>query len=379
MAENKKYRIALVSNNAWSIYNFRLDVVRAMHQLGHEIIVISPHDEFVGRLENEGCLYQPVEFDNRSTNPLNDINLYFRLKRLYRKYRPDLIFHYVAKPNIYGTIAARRLRIPSIAVVTGLGYAFAKQNWLYYFVKHLYKRSLGKASEVWFLNRDDAQIFKRSGIVDISKIKVLPGEGVNTDFFRPVDKEQPGEARANFRFVMACRLLKSKGVGLFAEACLILKNKGYDFQADLLGLHEPHHPDGIASADLQKWQEAGLINYLGFVSDVRAALEQSDCFVFPSYYHEGVPRCLMEAASMELPIVTTHNRGCKEVVEEKLTGFLCKTGDPFDLADKMEQVLLMPAADRATMGRKGRELVISKFDIKKVQQAYIQIINRTLG
>lgn len=374
MVPEKKLLIAFVANNAWSIYNFRIDIIRSILQEGHRIVVLSPPDEFVSGLTGEGCQYFPIEFDNRSLNPVMDIKLYFRLKELYRQIQPDLIFHYVAKPNIYGSLAAKALNIPSIAVVTGLGYSFAKKNWLYHFVKHLYKRSLGTASEVWFLNNEDAQIFHLAGIVKIRKIKVLPGEGVNTDYFRPAENHVKKNA-GKLKFVMACRLLKSKGVGLFAEACRILKHKGYVFEADLLGFHEINHPDGISEQDLQKWQTEGLLNYRGFSSDVRAALMDGDCFVFPSYYHEGVPRCLMEAASMELPIITTRNRGCKEVVTDEVTGFLCNSGDPFDLAEKMEKFFSMQADEKEEMGKKGRELVLSKFDVKKVEVEYFKAIH----
>src|SRR5215471_12755055 len=124
--------IALVSNSTWAVYNFRIDLVRFLCQRGFRVLVIAPEDEFAGLLQNEGCIYCPISFNNRSENPFRDVELYFRLKKIYKKFAPDLIFHYVIKPNIYGSLAAASCGIKSIAVITGLGYSFARKNWLYY-------------------------------------------------------------------------------------------------------------------------------------------------------------------------------------------------------------------------------------------------------
>lgn len=373
MVPDKSLLIAFVSNNAWSVYNFRIDVIRSMLASGHSVLVISPPDEYISHLEEAGCRHISIPFDNRSTNPLADLKLFLRLKQLYATHRPDLIFHYVAKPNIYGTMAAGALKIPSVAVVTGLGYVFSKHNFLYHIVRRLYRHALRKATEVWFLNNEDARVFSSEKIVSIEKIKVLPGEGVNTGFFSPQPAEKP--QTKTFRFLMACRLLKSKGIAVYADACRILRRKHYHFESVLIGFEEAHHPDAIAPADLKKWEVEGLLQYHGFASDVRPELSAADCFIFPSYYNEGVPRSLMEAASMELPVITSRSRGCREVVLDQITGFLCQPGDPFDLADKMEQILLMPEAARKHMGQKGRELVVSTFDINRIIAEYHSVIN----
>lgn len=369
-------RIAFVSNSAWSIYNFRLDVITHLVGQGYEVLVLAPDDEYSALLQEHGCRFIPVIFDNRRKNPLQDFALYRQLKQHYRQQRPDFIFHFVAKPNIYGSLAAAALDIPSVAVITGLGYPFARRNWLYWVLKTLYKRALRKTKEVWFLNNEDAKIFITERIVNIEKVKVLPGEGINTDHFaaagRKVNEHKP------FRFLMSTRLLYSKGISLYADAARILKKKNYDVTFELIGFFERSHPDSIAQEDLNRWQQEGLIQYSGFAKDVRPFLQKADCFVFPSFYNEGVPRCLMEAASMELPIVTSNNRGCKEVVQNISTGFLCRLHDPFDLADKMEKILNLAAGERQRMGQQGRALVIKKFSIDKVIAEYNDTLTRDL-
>jgi Glycosyltransferase len=367
--------IAFVSNSAWSVYNFRLDVIRSLIDHGFHVLVMAPDDEYSSCLQQNGCRFIPIQFNNKTESPLRDWQFYRQLKALYHKHKPDFIFHYVAKPNIYGSLAAASVGIPSVAVITGLGYPFARKNLLYRIVKQLYKVALRKTREVWFLNNEDAGVFINEKIVNIEKVKVLPGEGVNTGFFTA---HQASHKKDNspFTFLMSTRLLKSKGIYLYADAARILKKKNYHVRFELIGFFEQAHPDSIGQDDLDRWDREGLIHYAGFAKDVRPFLQKADCFVFPSFYNEGVPRCLMEAASMELPIVTSNNRGCKEVVVNNKTGFLCNVHDPFDLADKMEKLINMPAEERQKMGKNGRALVISKFNVRKVVEEYISTLNR---
>jgi glycosyltransferase involved in cell wall biosynthesis len=366
--------IAFVSNSAWSVYNFRLDVIRYLMDNGFQVMVLAPDDEYADYLRESGCRFIPLNFSNKTENPVADLAFYRQLKELYRQHRPDFIFHYVAKPNIYGSLAAAAIGIPSVAVITGLGYPFAKRNLLYQIVKLLYKRALRKTREVWFLNNEDAKIFINEHIVNIEKVKVLPGEGVDTSYFSHVHRSAKKESEP-FTFLMSTRLLKSKGISLYADAARILRKKHYAVRFELIGFFEQHHPDSISREELERWQKEGLIHYGGFVKDVRPFLQRADCFVFPSFYNEGVPRCLMEAASMELPVITSNNRGCKEVVLNNTTGFMCHVHDPFDLADKMEKMINLSAEERSRLGRNGRALVIKKFNIKHVIDEYVATLN----
>ena len=363
----KKLKIGIVSNSAWSVYNFRSDVIKHLVQnLSVEVLVFAPDDEFSVNLKDIGCVFIPVNFNNRTENPFSDFGLFLSFNRLYKLHKPDILFHYVIKPNIYGTLAARFQNIPSIAVVTGLGYSFARKNWLNFLIKQLYKFALKRAKEVWFLNNEDATYFIKNRIVKIQKVKVISGEGVNTSYF----VKEANHTNERFTFMMSTRLLKSKGVGVYADAAMILKKKNYNFECGLIGFFESHHPDSITKEEISVWEKQGLIKYIGFLKDVRPVLDKADCFVFPSYYSEGIPRCLMEAASMELPIVTCNNRGCKEVVIDKKSGLLCNINDPFDLAEKMEEMMLLSKQQRDKMGEEGRKLVDKKFNIQNIIKEY---------
>ncbi|MFI5124944.1 MAG: glycosyltransferase family 4 protein, partial [Chitinophagales bacterium] len=270
---------------------------------------------------------------------------------------------------IYGSMAAAVCGIPSVAVITGLGYTFARQNWLNKTVSYLYKRALKRTHEVWFLNREDADIFIRRKLVDARKVKILPGEGINPEYFAPLQFRPVARTKA-FQFLMSTRLLKSKGVRIYVDAARILRKKNRDIRFELIGFFEEHHPDSITAADIRYWQRRKYVHYSGFARDVRPFLRQADCLVFPSFYSEGIPRCLMEAASMEIPIITSLNRGCKEVVEDGVNGFLVAGNDAETLARKMEEMIALSPLQRSAMGKRGRQMVVEKFDVRNVLSVY---------
>ncbi len=366
--EKHKKKIALVANSAWSVYNFRMDLLRHL-LLSFDVLIIAPRDEFAEELKKAGCLYRDIHFNNRSENPLLDYVLYKSLKKIYEAEKPDFIFHYVIKPNIYGSLAAARCRIQSVAVITGLGYTFDRNNWLNRLVSLLYRKALKKASEVWFLNLEDAQVFIQRKLTSQEKIKILPGEGINTIHFSPQTNKPVARTRA-FQFLMSTRLLKSKGVGVYVAAARMLKNKHRDVRFELIGFFEKNHPDSISESELRQWEKKGIIHYGGFARDVRPFLRQADCFVFPSAYHEGIPRCLLEAAAMEIPIITSLNTGCKEVVQEGINGFLCQANNASGLAARMEEMIELSSVRRSELGKNGRELVSAKFGIEKILLEY---------
>ncbi len=371
-----KIKIAFVSPNAWTMYNFRREVLQSVLKSGFEVIIIAEEDKFAPWLVSMGCRFVPVSIKNRSLRPLDNILLFFCLKKIYKKYRPDFIFHYVIKPNIYGTIAARILHIPSIAIVTGLGHAFNKNNFLSALIKGLYYFSLRYAYEVWCLNKEDAGFFADNNIVPLEKIKILPGEGVNTDHFKNTLSAR--KKKETFTFLMSARLLKSKGIIEYADASLLLRKKDFFFRCLLLGAVEDH-PDAISHEQILTWQQENGLQYLGFTDDVRTCLSEADCFVYPSYYNEGVPRSLMEACSMALPVITTDNTGCRDLIQDGINGFLCKKHDPFNLAVKMENMMMLSDKEREIMGKKGKEIVTETYNINKVVVIYKNLLQTFFG
>ncbi len=365
--------IALVSNTAWYLYNLRLGVIHFLQSKGFEILAIAPHDDFMKLLEQENCKTVAIEMDRRGTNPLSDVALMLRLRKIYRTYKPDFIIHYTIKPNVYGSLAAKLAGIPSIAVVSGLGYAFSTRGWLYQIATRLMKTAFSFAKETWFVNKDDRELLLNANIVSEAKTVQLPGEGINTEKFAPIPKTVSSD---KFVFLMSARLLWEKGVGVFVEAARQLKPKYPHAEFQLLGFLTDDETIGVTKAQVEKWEAEGIVKYLGTTSNVIPFLANADCILLPSFYREGVPRALLEPASMAKPIITTDNVGCRDVVEDGVTGFLVKPNNSADLAEKMERMLSLSEAERREMGRKSREKIIREFDERLVLKEYDAMLTR---
>ena len=372
---NPKPKVLFVGNSAWSMYNFRIDTFLYLSNY-FEVIVLAPIDEYSKKITENNIQFVEIHtIKNKSTNPFNDIQLYFELKKIYTKLSPALIIHYTIKPNIYGTLAANSVKIPCIAITTGLGYAFTHQNIISKIIIQLYQFSLKKAKEVWFLNTDDFNTFVNKKIIDYNKAFLLYGEGINVAKYLPLENEKKTKKTI---FLLSARMLFDKGVKDFIDAATILHNKGFSIEAQLLGFLDAENPKGIDKKTMDEWTNVAYIQYLGSTTNVMPFIAAADCVVLPSFYREGIPRILMEAASMSKPIITTNNVGCREVVDDTINGFLCEMKNPIDLANKMEKFILLSDAEKINMGLAGRQKMIQLFDINIVNNTYLKKINQWL-
>ncbi len=220
-------------------------------------------------------------------------------------------------------------------------------------------------------------MFIKRNIVAPAKAFILDGEGVDTDFFIP-DAKYISQKNSKVKFLLVARMLWDKGVGIFVDAARKLKKQYPDVEFQLLGACDVDNPSAIPRDVIDKWHKEGIIDYLGVTKDVRKVVSQADCIVLPSYYREGVPRTLMEAASMGKPILTTDNVGCRNVVIEGQTGFLCQTKDVDSLAEAMIKIIHLTPEERVEMGQSGRNYMISRFDEKVIIADYFNAIQKYL-
>ena len=369
--EGKK--IAFIANTAWSMYNFRQGLIKMLIAAEAEVYVIAPYDEYACKLKALGVHFRRLlRLQAQGVNPLNDYLLYRELKNTLRAIRPDFLFTYTIKPNIYGVLAASALNIPVVAVVTGLGHGFSKGGMVTYAIKKLYRFSLKRAAKVWFLNKDDLTRFIADGILDKRKLKLIPGEGIDPEHFK---RHSPYPENAPVKFLYSGRMLYEKGVEDFVNAVTALKGRGRHVVGELLGFTDMQNPSAITMETVQLWEKQHIIRYLGSTDDVRPYLEKTSCLVFPSYYSEGIPRCLLEAASMEVPAITTDSTGCRDVVDDGETGYLTRPKDVEHLVKKMETFMELSLADKEVMGKKAREKVRKYFSEEQVLNIYIHQIN----
>lgn len=366
------YTIAISANTAWYLARFRLNLAKALLREGYEVVAMAPPGEDAARIEAAGVRFIPVPMSANGTNPLHDCAYILRLLRVLRREHPSAYLGYTVKPNVYGGLVCRLLGIPAILNIAGLGSVFIQEGWLSRMVQFLYRLGLTRAEIVFFQNPDDMELFVTRGLVTPTQAARLPGSGVDLERFAPVPLLEPGDS-APFRFLLIARLLWDKGIGEYVEAARRLRAEGRAVECQLLGFLGSENPSGVPVERIEAWQKQGVIRYLGSADDVRPHIARADCVVLPSY-REGTPRSLLEAASMGRPIVTTDAVGCREAVDDGVTGFLCQPRDAADLAEKMRRMMDLPHAARAEMGKKGREKMTREFDETIVIDRYLQTV-----
>lgn len=362
--------ILFCCNSVFGMVNFRGGVIRYLVAQGDNVVVVAPRDDYVGALISLGVQYQEWKLSGRGTHPLDEVSAIRQLGRIYREVRPCVAFHFTVKPVIYGAIVARSLSIPFISVLTGLGYAFINKNWVSSATMLLYRYTLRWSFEVWLLNREDEDVLRKRGLLRGARIRLLPGEGVDTAYFRP---SGTGTHNPKTRFLLIARLLRDKGILEFVEAARILRGRGVDAHFALLGQADADNPTAIARSDVAVWEQQGLLTYLGVEKDVRPLIEAADCVVLPSY-REGLPRTLLEASAMAKPVIATDVPGCRDVVVDGVTGYLCRVKDARDFADRMEQMVRAGPSARAEFGEQGRRFVSANFDERLVVEHYEAVL-----
>ncbi|HAC25362.1 MAG TPA: glycosyltransferase family 1 protein [Cytophagales bacterium] len=360
-------KVAIVLNTSWNIYNFRMGLIKALREDGHEIHTVAPVDDYTAFLVEAGCIHHSLTMDSRGVNPIKDLALTFELFGIYRKFRPDVILHFTIKPNVYGTLAASVLQIPTINNVCGLGTIFLKKGVTSRVAKWLYRASFRFATRVFFQNSDDRAIFLEEKLIAPGIADLVPGSGIDLSRFQPVEFKR----NKTFTFLLVSRLITDKGILEFVEAIQQLRAEGMDARFQVLGAKDPSDTRGISASIIDSWIATNTIEYLGTTQDVRPFMEQADCIVLPSY-REGAPRTLLEAASLGKPIVTTDVPGCHHVVEHEFNGLLCEVKSGKDLAAKMKQMASCSDETLLAFGRNGRKKMEAEFDEVHVIRKYRQ-------
>jgi len=370
--------IALVANSTWNIYNFRLNVIDKLLAEGHSVIVIAPIDEYLEYKEK----YPKVNhlslrtLDRDSTNPFKDLILVAELVRRYRLLRPDLILHYTNKPNIFGGIAAKIVGIPSIAMVTGLGYAFIHNGWIKKITTLLYRAIGGFHKKFIFENIEDRELFEELKIIKAGQGVSIKGCGVNTTYFSPYPNGVV-KAQDEVIFTFIGRLLYDKGIKEFVLAAKSIKAKYPKVSFWIVGELDLENPATIDKEDLIEWTANDIVYYHGFQRDVRPYIAKSDCIVLPSY-REAIPRTITEGMAMGKPVITTDTAGCREAVDIGQNGFLAEVKNTDSLRDTFEQFINLSSEERHKMGEAGRKKALDEFDDRKIASAIYSEIEKIL-
>lgn len=360
----------LTVNATWNVLNFRRPVLEALVAPGGAVTVLAPGDHTVPEVEAIGARHVSLPMDVRGLNPLADAALVARFNRHFRELRPDVILSWTIKNNLYGAMAAKRLGVPFVPNVSGLGTAFLSGGALQKVAEFLYSRAFRGLDTVFFQNGEDRALFLSRGLVVESQARLLPGSGIDLDRFAPVPLPEGPPV-----FLMIARLLRDKGVLEFVEAARRVRTRHPEVRFVLVGAADAANRTAIDAATARGWVAEGLIDWPGPTNDVRPAIAAATAIVLPSY-REGAPRTLIEGAAMGRPLIATDVPGCRDVVEDGRTGFLARVRDAESLAQACERLIALPPAARAAMGAAGRARMERDFDQAHVVAAYLAAIDR---
>lgn len=366
-------RVVLAVNSAWNIFNFRSGLVRGLQADGWEVVAMAPRDDHVSRVEALGCRFIEMPMQASGISPWQDWMLYRRFKTALAAERPRAFLGYTIKPNVWGSLAAHHLGIPVVNNIAGLGTVFVRHNWLTLVARSLYRQALRRSNQVLFQNEEDRSYFIDGGLVERSRTRRVPGSGVDLAAFSPAPLPPSGPTQPT-RFLFIGRLLRDKGVHELALAARELRARGVKAEVTLLGFLDVDNPSAISRAEIEAWQAEGLLDYLGSADDVRPHIAAAHCIVLPSFYREGVPRTLLEAAAMGRPLITTDSIGCRDAVDDGVNGFLVRTRDASDLARQMQRFVELGDRQREAMAGASRHKAEREFDEKLVVDVYRQLL-----
>lgn len=358
-------RVMFLVNRDFVLYNFRFELVERLLQEKYEVYICLPYGEKVEQMVQAGCKFIRVEIDKRGTNPVRDISLIKAYHEIFRKYKPNIILTYTTKVCIYAGIIAGRMKIPYLMNVSGLGTALENPGLLQPMMIWLYKQAAKKADCVFYQNKENQEFFKKYKIYN-GKQKLIPGSGVNLEKWKYL--EYP-EEKNGVEFLFIARIIKEKGIEEYLACAKAIKKKYPNIVFHVIG-----PCDGPYKEVLEEYVKQEIIQYHGEVNNTAEYLKNAHCLIHPSYYPEGISNVCLEAAASGRPVITTDRSGCKETVEDGVTGFIFEQKNRKQMFDCVWKFIEMSNEERRVMGLAGRRKMEWEFNRENVVEAYMRQI-----
>jgi glycosyltransferase involved in cell wall biosynthesis len=366
--------IVIIYNATHHVLLFKAELIKSIKKNGYRVVVLASVDNYTEKLKEIVDEFHEIKLDSSGVNPIKDTYLIFQIYSICKRIKPTAILNFTIKPVIYGTLASRLLGgVPVINTITGLGTAFISSGFANKVAKFLYKFTFKYSYLVFFQNPDDQQFFKQLKIIIKDNTKLISGSGVDLVKFKPVENKKRGDIKILF----IGRIIADKGIYELIESAKIIKKEYSNVTFILMGMLGVKNNTSISKNEVDNWINEGLIEFIPFKDDIRGFLGDSDVVVLPSY-REGTPKTLIEAASMAKPLIATDVPGCREVVNHEINGFLCEVKNPVSLAAAIKRYIELDDSSKIEMGIKSRELAEEKFDIIKVNNCYINEINKII-
>lgn len=365
-------KLLFVVNVDWFFMSHRLPIALEAMRQGYEVHIATGITGQKTAMAQHGLIVHPLDIDRSSANPIGGLRTFFQMVAVFRKVRPDVVHLVTVKPVLLGGIAARLVRVPAVvAAISGLGYIFLGRGWTSrmrrWLASLLYRLALGHSNiTVIFQNADDRAALMAVTGLKANQAVLIRGSGVDLAAIQatPLHAGVPV-------VILAARLIADKGVREFIEAARLLKRGGRAARCCLVGTPDPGNPSSLTEAELQACVAEGVIERWGHRFDMAQVLSEAHIVVLPSY-REGLPKVLLEAAAAGRAVITTDVPGCRDAIEEGITGLLVPAQDPEKLAAAIVWLLDNPEECRA-MGAAGRVLAENEFDVALVVKRHWEI------
>jgi len=370
-------RLLFFVTEDWFFCSHFIDRAVAAKDAGYEVLVLTRVRDRGEEILRNGLSLIPIDISRHGLNPLGELLTIWRVYRIYRKLRPDLVHQFALKPIIDGTIALRLGRAGGVInAPVGMGFVFSSRSRLATILRPLVRAALRAllnppGSRVVFENPDDLESAARRRLVRREDAVLIRGAGVDTERFRPTP-----EPAGTPTVVLIARMLWDKGVGEYVEAGRLLKAKGVGASLILVGAPDARNPAAISEAQLRAWHEEGIVQWLGYRADIAEILAHCHIVCLPSY-REGLPKCLLEAMAAGRPIVATDVPGCREAVRNGDNGLLVPSRDTEALAGALEALIGDPLL-RRRYGDRGRRRAETEFATRVVNEATLGLYQEML-
>lgn len=365
-------KIIFCDNTLWGLVNFRGEVIRHFMRKGHQVVLVAPEkeDKQMRTTIPDGVRYIPVKMARTSLNPVKDFGYFMRILKIFRAERPDYIFNYTIKPNIYGSIAARLCGCRSTAMMAGLGYIFINDSLLLRIARTVYRFGLLFTDHLIVLNSFIREMVVQKRFCNPKKIVFLEGgEGIDIWKYTKYDN-----ASATTTFLFIGRILWDKGYDEFSKAARKVKALYPDTRFELLGSMDPSYPKSVPEERLRHDEADGILKYIGFTHDMNSVFERKGIVITLPSYSEGMNRALMEACASGKPIITSDVPGCREAVDDGVNGYLVPVKNADALADAMLRYIRLSEDEKRRLSDKSRVKAETLFDIRNVIEKYKHIV-----
>lgn len=374
-------KLLFVVNVDWFFLSHRLPIALEAMRQGYEVHLATGLTDKLDELHRHGLVVHPLSLDRSSMGLIDTLSTMLQLRRIYRDVRPDVLHLVTIKPVLLGGMMARLTGMPAVVVaVSGLGFVFVAKGvkasvrrWL---VGGLYKLALGRNNlKVIFQNSDDQASLEKLVNLPSRKVAMIRGSGADLTHYQvqPMANGVP-------IVLLAARLLIDKGVREFVQSAQILRRRGLlaqDVRFVIVGTPDLDNPASLRKGELDQWTEEGVVELWGYRTDMSHVITAAHVVVLPSYYGEGLPKVLIEAAACGRVVITTDHPGCRDAIEPGITGLLVPPMDSIALANAIQELLGDPVRC-ANMGQAGRVLAETQFDVRQVVASHLQIYQKLI-